>query len=218
MGSVLERCAFHNFEVGNAVSNSELGMTYAEAIAFAMEELDKGLRLAKSYDSKARPDILHKAFPKGSIPQIVDGRWYSIAAVPDDGSHEPLLLQAAESDRDSYDAALLRAQWLLLDERPLSRPFRNFLANVLAGNIKPKGKSGARSTDQSHQAKNQVIAITIDKLRREGFGATAQDAADYGESACDIVANAMTRLKKRPSSYQKVYEIYKKTIRVDLID
>ncbi|MEX0281047.1 MAG: hypothetical protein AB3N13_07630, partial [Arenibacterium sp.] len=182
-----------------------------EAVALVAEELERDFNWAKKYDAMADPIMLNRAFPNGYVPCIVDDRWESISAVPDDGSHEADLINSAEDDKEAFEAAKARAFWLLKGNFPISPEMREFVANALMGNIKPKGKAGRRKANRSLQLRRQLIGLAVDRVIKMGFPPSRSGAVGTHDSACDIVCSAMRRISELPATYDEVFEIYKNT-------
>lgn len=148
-------------------------------------------------------------------------RSYAIVAMPagetsdfseDAGRRDPYLtylshlLAASNSDLVSFDALVRHAAELYRKgEWPVPQ-LRKFKDDV---DLEERSRPGKDGRPKDVKEREYFIAVVIYEVHCIfGVPPTRNDASDHRDSACDIVADAMTALRKRPSSFSRLKRIW----------
>lgn len=128
-------------------------------------------------------------------------------------AHLRLLIKATLRDPAAFDALGLLAARCMDANEPMADELRRFAADVLRGRILPPTRRGAPPV---HPARNAMIhGLLLDLVDRFGVTPMRNKGAPSGDSACDIVAEAMPREARLPKSYSQIEAIWLHGERMD---
>lgn len=124
-----------------------------------------------------------------------------------------LLIKEAARDEAAFDALGLHAARSIDADAPMVEELRRFAAEVLRRRIQPPATRGAPPI---HPARDALIhGLLLDIVDRFEVTPMRNKGAASGDSACDIVAEAMPRKARLPKSYSQVEAIWLQGERAD---
>lgn len=182
------------------------------AIEYARQELPRLLGATSNlksgfsaHDQKVADDLRWLANCASPRPSLSEESPYRV--------HLRLLIENAPQDAGAFDAlALLAARSIDADE-PMADELRRFAADVLRRRIQPPATRGAPPV---HPARNALIhGLLLDIVDRFQVTPMRNKGAASGDSACDIVAEAMPRKARLPKSYSQIEAIWLQGERAD---
>lgn len=124
------------------------------------------------------------------------------------------LIEDASRDPAAFEALGLLAARVIDAGDPMPDELRQFAVGVLRGHIQPPVSRGAPPVPP---ARNVLIhALLMDIVDQFGVTPMRNKGATIGDSACDIVAEAMPREARLPKSYSQIEAIWLRGQRADL--
>ena len=116
------------------------------------------------------------------------------------------LLKSASDSVGSFDAAIEWSTDILRSGVPVPAELACFAADVLEGKAqRPKRRGRTRN---GHLYQEAIIYEAIKIAISHGLSETRNDGSSHRESACDVVADALKRLKLKPETYGAVKKIW----------
>jgi hypothetical protein len=178
-----------------------------EAVDWAVEYLRDRYPEAKLQEKSM--GALGLAYPKGFIPEHSrDGILKSVSIAPDSEAHVLSLLKEASSSQEAFDAVLAWASVELLKSNTISnRSISLFVSHYLIGNVSRPLSKGRPAKQNKHLLRHAGLRFVVANLEHRGFYATRNDGSTHRNSACDIVADAMVKLKCTPCTYRSIKAI-----------
>lgn len=215
----------------------EKELDWAVVVAWAQQELEAGFDVfevvgfseheAAVLEWAEKLEILEKMRPARMRRQAlsrqafdmveIEKAWnvgLSLEELPSEsGPYKQMLLvlsRQARRDQVAHDALGSHAAALIADGRPLAPELRRFVIDVLLTNCKRPVRSRGYRPETAYR--DRLICWVISTLCEQfELKPTRNDQAKRGNfSACDAVAEAMRALKRRPSTFFRVKEIWMK--------
>lgn len=165
---------------------------------------------------------LGRAFPKGFIPRVDDkGAIVALALVPDeDRSGLEDLLKRAERCPSAFDAVCAWVDGHLLSsgsipEDPIAFRAAKFVSASRFG-MAPSFKRRKRNVNY-YVCRYAVLRLAVSQVEAFGFKTNRSQASTHKNSACDIVAEAMVKLRFQPEQAKTIEKIARSGDRVHFL-
>lgn len=116
-----------------------------------------------------------------------------------------LVVELSKTDQRYFEILRLSVGKMVIEEEPIPKPYRNWLYAFLYGGIQPPKRPAGRLADPH---KTEMVVDLVDRLVTLGMNPTKNDTAEHSNTACDVVADALTTLGQQPNSYLRVKKIW----------
>ncbi|KPA20239.1 hypothetical protein shim_35670 [Shimia sp. SK013] len=185
--------------------------TYAEAVQIAKECLLRG-RVSECDEISRQALILSWASSAEAL-SLSDGwigkRGFVAVKASKDSMNIPELVEAASWNPLAFQAAGLLSARLLERGDQLPSELVSLAIEILNGKQPPPTPRNERKGNHAQTWwRKYYVWKAVAELVDLGFKSTRNVASEH-VSACDAVAEAMSKLNVRPSSYGRVYDFWK---------
>lgn len=120
-------------------------------------------------------------------------------------SDPALIIELSKTDPRYFEILRLTIGRMVMEEEPIPKLYRKWLYAFLYDGIKPPTRSTGRRPEP---LKIEMVVDLVSQLVDLGMKPTKNDTAEHSNTACDVVADALTKLGKQPSSYLRVKKIW----------
>ncbi len=168
-------------------------MTRDEAVAYTVKLLGEVFKQEVPRDEVRRKMVRFRAYQAGFEGGVVR------IEIKD-------LIEDAKTDKIAFDALGLVASELVGAGRELDWPLKRWAMGVLRGDISRPSRQGGFKGETFYS--DIAIRNVIVEVAKLGFHPTRGEQTSTNDSACDIVAAAMVKMRKRPQSYAHIKDIF----------